>query len=84
MVIFPLSRPLVIRHPGRASPSGPPTRNAIVWAGRTHAITVCTSVIPGIARRFVTSRCPVGWGGSQPSLSSRYRILREALGRRHD
>ena len=50
MIIFPLSRPFVIRHPSSAPPSGPPARHAIVRTGRTHAIAVHTGAIPNITR----------------------------------
>jgi hypothetical protein len=80
MIIFPLPCPFVIRHPSRSPSSGPPTRHGIVWARRTHAVTVPTDTIPTITRGFVTSWGPMGRGSAQPSL---YGILREALGRRN-
>jgi len=46
MIIFSLPCPLIIRHPSRTPPSGPPARDGIVLRGGTHAVAVYTSAVP--------------------------------------
>lgn len=83
MIIFSLSRPLIIRHPRCAPPSGPSTGTGFMWT-RRNPFTFHDDIVPDIAGRSVTPRCPVSRGSSQPSLSSLHRILGDALRWRHN
>ena len=82
MVIFSLSRPLIIRHPGCAPSSCPSTRYLFMRTRGRSAIALAARVLPaGFTGRSLTSRRSVSRWSPQSPLPW-HRILGDGL--RHD
>lgn len=77
MVIFSLSRPLIVRYSRCAASSCPSTRYRVMWArgSSTLAIRVLAARFAG---RSITSWRSVGWRGPQSPLPW-HRILGDGL-----